>query len=140
VRELAVPLALRRIRPDTLPLPQPPADSLLRPETTPGRGGGGALLAGLLTAGATVLLPAIAGSDEGMTARFAVAGTAGIAGIAGLLRARRPRPIAENVAWNRQLRLAWERDADRVRTQNAELRREVGLVITAGTAEARDLP
>lgn len=140
VRQLIVPLALRRLRVDTLPWPPAPAESLLRRETEPGRGGGGALLAGMLTAGATVLLPALAGSDDAMAARYVVASAGGVAGIVGLLRARRPRPVPANIAWNRRLTTAWEAEAERIRQQNDALRREQGLTITAGPPTGRNLP
>ena len=69
-----------------------------------------------------------------MGARFVVAGALGIGGAVGFPMQRRPHPLPENMAANQALRLAWERQADSVRTENAARRRNVELVIRGGVS------
>ena len=130
-RTVEVPLQVSSTRRDTMPLPAPP-DSLLRPEHTSGGGGGRLVAFGFITALAAVALPSmVASGAEGSGARYLVAGTAAVAGVVGLLRARSPRPIPENVAANQRVRSDWQRQADQVRAQNDQLKRDARLIITA---------
>ncbi len=127
-----VPLTITLRRPDTLPLPEPPAAHLLRPERAPGGSGLGALVAGLGSATAAVILPSLVGAADGASGiRFAVAGSLGAAAVVGFGSQRRPRAVPENIAANQALRLAWQRDVQRVRDQNAARLGQVALVIRA---------
>lgn len=140
-RQVSVPLTIARPSQDTTPLPLPPAASLLRPESRPGASGMSPLMTGLLAGATAMVLPSIVSSGEsGMSARFVVGGMLSAAGIAGLVRARRPQPIPENVAWNRQLQLGWEREVERVRAENALALSQPPIVITAGLARTTELP
>jgi len=137
VRSLVVPLSVERVYIDTLPLPPPP-DSLLLPERAAAGGSGvRALVTGLVGAVAVLALPAVmAGGSGGMAERLAVVGAFGTGGFATFLSQRRSQPIPENIAANQAVRLAWRRQADAVRTANAETRLEVHLVVRAGTPRA----
>lgn len=131
-RTVEVRLQVANSRRDTLAMPAPPADSLLRPEYTSGGGGGRLFAVGLVTAATAVALPSlVAGGSDASAGRYVVAGTAAVAGIVGLIRARSQRPIPENVAANQRLRADWQRRADQVRAQNEQLRRDARLVVTA---------
>jgi len=141
VRTVSVPLDLFTTIRDTVPLPLPPSDSLLRPEHTSGKSGVAALLGSALAAAAVVALPAFANAraDAG-SGRFVVAGAVGVSGLVGFAAQRRPQPIAENIAANQAARLGWQRQVEQVRADNAARRRDVRLVITAGTAQAVGSP
>ena len=133
IRTVEVPLDVAQVPRDTLPLPRPLPDSVFKPEASAGGSGVGPLLTGLGGALAVVALPPlISAKAPGMGARFVVAGALGIAGAVGFPLQRRPRPLPENMAANQAMRLAWERQADSVRTENALRRRSVELVIRAG--------
>jgi hypothetical protein len=126
---------VRRLARDTIPLPPPPADSLFRPERAAQGPALGALATGALVSGAVLVLPSVtAGGAQPSGARFVVAGAVSVSGIAAFLLHRSSRPIPENVRANRALRDAWLEHVDIVKRQNAERRREVRLVIEAGTA------
>lgn len=141
LRLVQVPLEIRQTRPDTLPLPLPAPDSLLRPERSTGGHGLQALARGALAAAAVVTLPpVVAGGADPSAARFAVSGAIAASGLLGFLAQRSGRPIPANIAANRALRDAWQRRVEEIRTQNAERRRDVRLVIIAGrpvTTESR---
>jgi len=137
VRSVALPLEISHLRRDTLPLPAPPDDSLLLPERTPGTSGLRALTSGFLGALAVTVLPSLVAGKAGASAdRFVVAGSLSLAAILGFRAERRPQPIPANIAANRALQLAWQRQADSVRTQNVARRQEVRLLIRAGTGRA----
>lgn len=134
VRVVEVPLDVRAAPHDTLPLPPPIADALLLPERTVAGGSGTRpLLIGLGATVAALVIPAfVGGADEATAGRFVVAAATGIAGAIGFTRARRPQPIPANIAANQVQRLDWQRRADAVRSENAERRRTLLLVIRAG--------
>jgi hypothetical protein len=141
VRSVEVLLDVAVVRGDTLPLPPPPADSVLRPEHTAPGSGARALATGLAAAATAIVLPSlVAGGSGAMGERFAVAGALGAAGVVGFQLQRRPQPIPENIAANRALRLGWQRQADSVRAQNAARRRDVRLDIRAGAARVTESP
>lgn len=117
-RELQVPLEVEHLRIDSLPWPDPPARSVLRPETMVRANGMQQFLTGLVGAVAVVVLPSLVGATEGSSARYAVAGVIGASGIIGLATASRPRPVPENVAWNGERRAEWARELARVRAAN----------------------
>ena len=141
VRTVSVPLDLRTVARDTLPLPLPPADSLFRPEHTSGGSGMGALVGGALAAAAVLALPSFANArgDAG-SGRFLVVGAAGVTGLVGFTVQRRPQPVLQNIAANQVVRLAWQRQVDQARADNAARRRDVRLVITAGPMQAVGSP
>ena len=141
IRSVALPLDVARRRGDPLPLPAPPAASLFRPEHTPGASGVRALVTGLAAAAAVTLLPAvIAGGSNASADRFLVAGSLGVAGILGSQALRRPLPIPENIAANRALQEAWQRQVDSVRTLNIARRQSVVIGIRAGTSRVVEAP
>jgi hypothetical protein len=134
VRSVGLPLDIVQVRRDTLPSPVPFADSLLKPEFRAGTSGYRGLMTGLAAATAVVVLPPVLASKAGgMSERYVVAWALGTAGLFGFQSQRRPQPIAENIAANQALRLAWQRQADSVRAENQARRRNVGLNIRAGT-------
>lgn len=132
-REVELPLLITRIAEDTLATP--PAPSGLRAETGPPSGGTRYLATGLAAAAVTAALPSVAGAgSEGGGLRFGVVAAFSAAGIYGLLKAREPRPIPENVDYNRRLRDAWAREVQRVQDENAARRIGGRLRIEAGAA------
>lgn len=130
-RELQIPLEVERVRVDTLPWPEPLAPSALRPESEVRATGVRQLMTGIAGAIAVAILPSLVGAEEGSSTRFAVAGTLGIGGIIGFATATRPRPIPENIAFNRSRQAEWEREVQRVRAENAERLATVRLRIRA---------
>jgi len=133
VRSVDLPLDVTQLRADTLPLPAPPAASLLLPEHTVPTSGGRALATGLAAAAAAMVLPSVVSSGtSGMGERFAVAGALGVAGVVGYQLQRRPQPIPENIAANQALRRTWQQQADSVRAVNAARLRALRLEIRAG--------
>ncbi|MBI1722707.1 MAG: hypothetical protein HYR48_02235 [Gemmatimonadetes bacterium] len=141
LRLVQVPLEIRQVRSDTLPLPPPQPDSLFRPERSTGGGGVMALARGALAAAAVLALPPVVGGGaDASTARFAVSGAIAASGLLGFLAERPGRPIPANIAANRALRDAWQRRAEEVRAQNAERRRDARLVIIAGRPVATESP
>jgi hypothetical protein len=140
-REVMIPLAITRIDEDTLALPAPLPESAFRLETAPATGGTKFLATGLGAALAVAALPSIAGSgSEGGTLRFGVAAALGAAGVIGRTRASRPRPLTENIEWNRRQRETWTRELERVRAENETRRAATKLNIEAGPATATVLP
>lgn len=138
LRHVRVPVEIERRLPDTLPHPAPP-DTALLPEYRPGRTGLLPLAAGVLGGAATVLLPELIGTDEGVGGlRFAVGASVGLAGIAGFFTGRRREPIPANIEANRAVRLDW---LDRVHQVEAENRSRLAqpiLRFRAGDALARE--
>ncbi len=98
-------------------------------------------MTGLVAAAIAAVLPSVVGSEtDGSTLRFGVAGLLGAGGFYGMTRASRPIPIGENIAYNRELRAAWSREVERVRTENEARRAAAGLRITTGPAVVVMLP
>lgn len=121
-RELQLPLEVERLPADTLPWPAPIAPSALRPETEIRANGVRQFLVGLAGAAVVAGLPSLAGGTDPGTARFAIAGGVALGGVIGLATASRPRPVAENIAYNNALRAEWQRELDRVRVENVRRR------------------
>jgi len=142
VRVVELPLDVRPGPRDTLALPPPLPDSLFLPERGAiGGNGTRPLLIGLGATAAAIAIPAfVGGSDDATATRFVVGAATSVAGIIGFTRARQPQPIPANIAANQQRRLAWERQAAAVRTENAERRRALQLVIRAGAARTVEMP
>lgn len=130
-RELQIPLEIGRIPIDTLPWPAPLPPSEFRPETEVRANGIRPLITGIAGALAVAVLPSLVGAEEGSSTRYAVAGVVGVGGIVGFATATRPRPIPENIAFNRARRAAWEREARRVQAENVERLATVRLRIRA---------
>lgn len=140
-RELAVPLTLTRVDEDTLAMPPPLPASAFRAETAPATGGMRYLVTGLAGAVAAAALPSLAGSgSSGGSLRFGVSAALGVAGVLGFTRARQPRPIPENIEWNRRQRATWQEEAERVQRENARHRAATRLRIVAGRASTTVLP
>ena len=134
-REVEVPLDVERIQQDSLPHPEPPAPSALRPETVVRSSGVRPLLTGLVTAAVIAVLPSVVGSEEpGMGVRVGVAGAVGVAGVVGLTRATTPRPLPENIDYNRRQREQWQREVDRIANENAARRAAARLQIRSNVA------
>jgi len=132
-RTVEVPLDIRRAGQALLPLPPPPADSLLLPERTAGGNAVRSLLVGLGTAAFAAALPSLIGSgSDASGSRFAVAGAITLGGIVGARAAARPRPLPENIAANQRVRRAWQQQADQVRAENERRGAAVQLTIRAG--------
>jgi len=141
VRSVAIPLDVARVRRDTLPWPAPVPDSLVLPEQAPGRSGMRSLGAGFVAALATVVLPSIvAGRASGAGDRFVVAGGLSLAAVLGFRGERHPQPIPGNIAANRALQEAWQRQADSVQAVNVARVAEVRLLIRAGAAHVTEGP
>ena len=135
VRSIGVPLDIRRVRRDTLPLPAPPADSLLKNEYRPGTNGLRELGVGVAGALTVTLLPSLVTSSPHKSGdRFLVAGGLSAAGLLGFFSQRRPQPIAENIAANRVLQAAWQHQADSLHAENVARTQEVRLRMDAGPA------
>jgi hypothetical protein len=133
VRFIEVRLDVRRIDRDTLALPSPPADSLLRPERWAAGPGLGALATGAVISGAVVALPTLVASGaQPSSARFVVAGAVSLTSVVAFVLRRPGRLIPENAQANRELRATWQRQVQAVRLENAERRQAVRLVIDAG--------
>src|SRR2546425_2515166 len=134
VRYVQLPLTVRRVEPDTLPLPPPPADWLLRRERLPAGPGLSALAAGVLVSGAVLALPSVAApGSKPSGARFAVAGAVSLTGVVTFLMRRPGRLIPENARANQEVRDAWQRRVRAVQLENVARRQAVRLVIDAGT-------
>jgi hypothetical protein len=130
-REVQLALSVERLQPDTLPWPAPLASSALRPETEVRANGVRQFLTGLVGGGVAVVLPAVLGSVDPSSGRYAVAGAIGLAGVFGVATASKPQPIPENIAFNQARRAEWQREVDRVRAENAARRAVVRLRIRA---------
>lgn len=129
-RVVVVPLQLERVLPDTLPLPA--TGFARRPESRPGERRLRPLIVGLLGAAAVAALPSFAADgNEAMPVRFTVAGALAAGGVAGILMSARPQPVAANIEWNRQQAESLQREAARVRAENAARLSRAGLRITA---------
>jgi hypothetical protein len=140
-REVIVPLTITRADEDTVALPAPLPASTFRPESAAASGGARYLVTGLGVALAAAALPSIAGEgSEGSGLRFGVAAALGGAGIAGFMRAKRPRPLPENIEYNRRQRENWQREYDRVLRENEARRSATRLRIVAGRPTATTLP
>jgi hypothetical protein len=136
-REVELPLALTWDAVDTLPLPPEPA---MRPEATTPTGRLRPLAVGVGAAVIAVVLPnLVGGGDEASGMRFGVAGSIGVAGIVGVASASRPRPLSENIAWNRAERERWQREADRIRVENDSRAATVTLRVRAGRATTTEI-
>lgn len=139
-REVEVPLVIERVGRDTLPIPEPLPASSFRPEAAAASSGTRFVVTGLTAAGLVAALPAVVGADtDGLSLRFGVAAGLGIAGILGMQRASAPRPIPENVEWNRRQRDAWALDVARIRAENETRRTIIGLRIQSGTPRVMEL-
>src|SRR6266516_127358 len=104
-----IPLDLRLARPDTLPLPPPPAAAQFLPERARSGAATRAVMGGALLSGVVALLPAVVGGTDTQSGpRMAVAGTIGVAGLVGFVLHRPGRPLPANVRANKALRDAWQ--------------------------------
>jgi hypothetical protein len=139
-RVARVPLEIVATSLDTLPHPQPLAESLFLPERTGAGPGIGALLAGVVGGAGVVLLSSSFAPDTDLSSgRLVVGGAMTIGGLVGFLNQRRGRPIPANVARNDLVRRAWAAQRDSVVGDNRLRRATVDLEIRAGTPTAVDL-
>jgi len=134
---LQLPLDLKISRPDTLPWPDAPAGSELRPERAAGGPATRALLGGLLLSAAVVSLPAAVGShDTPSGPRVAVASAVGVATALGYLLHRPSRPLPANIRANESVRQAWRARLAAVQAENARRLADVRLRVHAGDPAA----
>jgi hypothetical protein len=135
LRTVRLPLDVQAVFPDTLRHPDPPADSLLLPEFNPSGPGVEALVGGLLTGGALMLLPgALASGTDLGSAQYLVGGAVSVAGIIGFLTHQPGKEIPANVEANTLLRRDWQRRTEEVTRVNQARRADVRLVIETGPA------
>lgn len=135
-RVLQIPLALRIVRRDTLPLPPAPSDSLFLPERASGREGTKTLIRGGLVTAGVLVLPSLVAEGVGPSGpKAVVAGGVAIASIVGFFVQRPGRPLPDNIAANQATRDRWRTQHDAVARQNADLKRQVRLDIHAGVPE-----
>jgi hypothetical protein len=133
LRTLQLPLDVELIRPDTLPHPDPPADSLLLPERRPAGPGLKSLGLGLALGGLAAGLPYLVGGvDEASNTRYAVGGAIAIAGIIGLVTRPPGAALPQNIAANEALRYEWQARRDSVFAANLRLRRALRLRVRTG--------
>jgi hypothetical protein len=117
---------------DTLPWPPAPTSPALLPERTPAGPAVRSLAAGVVAAAAVIALPSIiARNSGGNDARFAVGAAVGAAGVVGFITQRPGRPLVQNIRANAPQRDAWMRRVEGVKTENANRRATVRLVIRA---------
>jgi hypothetical protein len=135
IRLYRVPLDVDLRLRDTLPHPEPPADSVLLPEAYTSRPGLEALFGGLAVGVAIVALPAAFSPEADLSnGRFAIAGALSLAGVAGFVTRRPGSPIGANIRANTGRRQAWQDALLAVQEENAGRRRDVRLVIRSGPA------
>jgi hypothetical protein len=135
IRLTRIPLDVDVRMRDTIPHPEPPADSLLLPERWDDKPSREALIGGLSVGAAVLILPAAVAPQAELTGgRLAVAGAVSIAGIVGFVTRRPGKPIRENVVANDALRQAWRDSSEVVAQQNAGLRSDIRVRIRAGRA------
>lgn len=138
LRSLEIPLRAERFARDSLRLPVLD-QTALRPETRAGERSWLPLAAGLVGAGVVAALPAtVDGRGRGLSLRHVLSAALGVAGLVGYAGSGVPRPIPENVEWNRNLREQHRAETERVRVENERLRSEVRLRLRAGAA--REIP
>jgi hypothetical protein len=136
-REVEIPLTLTWDAVDTL---APPPQPVMRAEATIPTGRFRPLAVGLGAAAIAAVLPSVVGGgDDASGMRFGVAGSIGIAGIIGVASASRPRPLSENISWNRAERERWQREADRIRAENDSRAATVTLRVRAGRATTTEI-
>jgi tetratricopeptide (TPR) repeat protein len=128
---------------DSLPHPKPPTGAQLLPERQPNGPAWRSLVGGLVAGGAAALLPVvITGESSGSGTRFVVAGSLGLTGVIGFFAQRPGRALPANVAANRALRDAWQRQVAATVEDNARRAADVRLRITPGrvTRVERETP
>ena len=129
-----IPLDIVRVRPDTVPHPQPLAVSLFLPEYRASAPGIEALAGGILAGAAVVALPSvIASGSEPSGARFAVGGVISLAGVVGFLSRRPGQQLPENVQANETLRREWQQRVAVIARENASRLDDVRIRVTAGS-------
>jgi hypothetical protein len=127
---------------DSVPHPKAPTSAQLLPERQPAGAAWRALLGGVVAGTAAAVLPnVVTGEGTGTRVRFVVAGTLGITGIVGFVTQRPGRPLPRNVAANRAVRDAWQRQVQAVIEENTRRATDVHLKITPGrlTRVERDI-
>jgi hypothetical protein len=140
-REVMVPLAITRADQDTLPLPAPLTAATFRPESAAATGGARYLVSGIVGALAAPRCRRSPGRAARVgSIRFGVAAALGVAGAIGFTRAKQPRPIPENIEWNRRQRETWQREVDRIQAENETRRAATKLRIVAGRPTVAALP
>ncbi|HEX9729085.1 MAG TPA: hypothetical protein VGA37_11320 [Gemmatimonadales bacterium] len=138
-RAVRVPLDVEVAREDTLPLPDPPADSLLLPERRMGGPGIEALAGGVVLGAAVIgLSSALVPASELAIGRYTVGLSIGIAGIFGFLQQRPGRPLVANIEANDRLRARWRAERLAIERENAGRLSNVAFTIRAAAAQVID--
>ncbi len=133
VRSVRLPLEVAVTMRDTLPHPEPPADSLFLPErTTPGPAYE-ALAGGLLMGGMLLIMPGALASDTDLGGgRYLIGSALSLAGITGFLTRRPGREIRANVEANAALRRGWQDRMELVVQENRTRLADIQLTVSAG--------
>jgi hypothetical protein len=135
-RVVRVALDLTVQRPETLPLPPPPADSLLSPERRAHSQALSALARGGIVSAGVLVLPAVVANGNGPSGpRIAVAGGVAIASVVAFFAQRPGRRLAGNIAANETLRAQWRAQRDEIARQNAMKARLIRLTVHSGRIE-----
>lgn len=131
-RLLRIPLDITLDRQDTLPRPEPLADTVFLAERLSSSPGIESLVGGLLAGLGILALPSVVAPDADLTsARFGVAGAVAVGGVIGFF-VNRGRPIPENIAANQTLRDSYQADVERVAAENRRRRSNVTLRVISG--------
>lgn len=135
-RYLQLPLEVGMQLSDTLPHPQPPADSLMRDgRSTAGSSGGGleALIGGLAIGTAVAVMPVIFAQEfDGSGARLAVGGAIAIGGIVAFTRRSTADRIPGTVATGEALRAQWRLEVDAAIRENERRRGQIVMRVRIG--------
>jgi len=135
-RIVHIPLDLVMGPQDTLPSPQPLADSLFLPEHESAGPGLRSLGRGAGIGLAVAVLPGlVAGGTSPSGSRFVVAGGLTIAGIVGFFHHRPGRPLPENIDANIALRDGWQNQVRTTAAENVIRAQQKRLDVHAGTPE-----
>lgn len=130
-RVVRVPLTVRPIRRDTLPLPPQPVLAPVRSDGPSARALG-TLGLGLFAGLAAVMLPELVASEgAGGSARYYIGGGLAVAGVAGFM-AQQSRTRSAEASAREEAKEAWSRRVDSVQAENTRLRRDLKLRITSG--------
>lgn len=133
-RVVQIPLAVATTRPDTVPIPPPPADSLLLPERESSEQGIEALAGGVGAGLVLALAPRLVAPHAGPSkTRFGLSLAAAVVGVVGFVLHRPGQVLVANRDRNDALRASWRAEAGRIRQENAARLRSVQMVVRAGT-------
>lgn len=138
-RVLQLPLDISVERPDTLPHPPAPLDTIAPAARAPAGPGAEALAGGLAAAAVAALLPAVLAPGADIEAvRFIVAGITGGAGLVGFVRNLPGRPIGNPLVTAAALD-AWRGQVAAAIAENRARRASARIIVLVGEPTAADL-